>query len=123
MQNSLTRILEGIAESLGETVLPAVSDPYARSQVKAAIEILGNLATRVEWDRDQLEELVTSIDAALSGAGHQPPSRSGDLESDRAAHLRALGEAVADADDEVLRGAMLEDLRRELERLRTGMYR
>ena len=52
MQNSPDRLFAAIARSLRTDVLPGLDDPYARSQVTAAIEILGNLASRLVWRSD-----------------------------------------------------------------------
>ena len=94
MQNSLDRILEGIAHALHVDVLPAVEDAYARAQVTSAIELLGNLSTRVTWD------------------DHLDPNA-----------LAELSEAVADGtDDPELRRAMLDALDRELSRLASARF-
>jgi ketopantoate reductase len=124
MQNSLERLFEGLAVSLRESVLPAVTDPYARSQVKAAIELLGNLSTRVEWRRDQIEELVDRISRALSAAGLEAPPRTDDLLDDRSKHLAALASAAgANEPHPAIREAIEWQLRTEMELLRTGAYR
>ena len=53
MQNSLPRLCEGIALTLNDVVLPSVTEPFARGQTLAAIELLRNLATRVSWNDTQ----------------------------------------------------------------------
>jgi hypothetical protein len=50
MQNSLDRLLSGVAQVLAETVAPATADPYARAQALAASELLENLRPRVTWE-------------------------------------------------------------------------
>ena len=134
MQNSLERLFEGTAASLREHVLPLLDDPYARAQVAAATELLGNLATRVEWRADQLAEEVGRIRAVLEAAPTRPgvldedvPSASVDLLASRQRHLDALvvlqEGAEAAAVDEELRAFSAWQLDRELALLRTGMYK
>jgi hypothetical protein len=123
MQNSLDRLFEGIATSLRETVLPAVEDPYARSQVTAAIELLGNIAARVQWRTDQIDHLVGRIREVLGDRGADLPVLTGDPLDDRRAHLAVLAEACKDDIDDGVRDLLLEDLAAEFERLRTGAYR
>ncbi|HSG80309.1 MAG TPA: hypothetical protein VLD62_12060 [Acidimicrobiia bacterium] len=123
MQNSLDRLFEGIATSLRETVLPAVEDPYARSQVTAAIELLGNIGARVQWRADQIDQLVGRIREVLGGTGAALPDPTGDPLEDRRSHLAALAEACKGEIDDAVRDLLLEDLAVEFERLRTGAYR
>lgn len=68
MQNSLERIFAGMAASLHDVVRPAVTDPYARSQVEASAEMLRNLATRVEWRCDDLAAVVDRVRGVLAEA-------------------------------------------------------
>lgn len=63
MQNSLERILVGMAESLTAEVLPQVEDPYARAQVVSAAELLLALVDRVEW---RCADLAVSIERVSS---------------------------------------------------------
>jgi hypothetical protein len=82
IQNSLPRLLEGIAQSLHDTVLPNVADSFARGQTLAAIELLRNLASRTQWGDDdaraEAQRLVVSLAA-----------QSGDTSGDLLARLRA----------------------------------
>lgn len=94
MQNSIERLCEGLAHALHHDVLPRLTDSYARSQVTAAIEILGNLSTRVAW------------------ADHVDP--------DSLAELAAA--AAADSDDPGVRAAVLDALDIELDRLRSARF-
>jgi hypothetical protein len=66
IQNSLDRILEGIATRLHVDVLPALDDAHAINQVRAAIELLGNLATRTTWDPSYLVDTVIRARSALA---------------------------------------------------------
>lgn len=63
MQNSLDRLLGGIAEILDDAVAPEVTDPWVRSQVTAAAELLGQLRVRVTWDVDAMPWLDGCRDA------------------------------------------------------------
>lgn len=128
MQNSLERLCEGIATSLREDVAPAVEDPYARAQVTAAIELLGNLAVRVEWRSGLLRDEIDHVRAVLETAPERPalldepvPAGGPGLVASRDAHLDAL--ARADPDDEALRDLLSWQVERELGLLRTGMYK
>ena len=100
MQNSLERLFDGIAASLREDVAPAVEDPYAKAQVAATIELLANLAVRVEWRADLLREEIERIRAVLETAPERPavldapvPLDGAGLLASRAAHLDALAQA------------------------------
>ncbi len=72
MQNSVERLLAGIAQSLREVVRPALSDPYAAAQASAAADLLDNLAQRVEWRRDLLLARAERVGAVLELAGRPP---------------------------------------------------
>lgn len=149
MQNSLDTLLSGLAVSLRDAVLPVVDDPYAQGQLAAAIELLGNIASRVEWQHAYLTETVQRcrvvLEAAVAGAApaELPESRRvlaeplpGDgvaLDQCRDAHLRALAEVTAwcaagrtasrAGVDEALRDFLAWQLRDEAARTKTGMYR
>ena len=110
-----------------------LDDPYARAQVAAAIELLGNLATRVEWRADQLAEEVSGSARCSRPRRPAPASstrtfrRPRDLLASRQRHLDALvvlqeGAEAAAVDDE-LRAFSAWQLDRELALLRTGMYK
>lgn len=123
MQNSLDRILQGMAAQLREVIAPSLADPYARSQALAMVELLANLETRVEWRCDQLREVVLEVRAALDGAVPDPGGMSNpQLVEARTQALAALAAAQADGRDDLLEvaGRLLDA---ELGRLRTGMYR
>ncbi|MBM3676518.1 MAG: hypothetical protein FJW96_01345 [Actinobacteria bacterium] len=133
MQNSLERIFEGMATSLREAVLPEVEDPYARAQVAAAIELVGNVATRVEWRADHLREEIERIRQVLAAAPSRVPVLDERLPLETAAlvelrdrHREALGELAEDGSEDVaaqLRRFLSWQLEHELALLRTGMYK
>ena len=63
MQNSLERLLAGVAAALREDIAPALEDEYARGQALAGAEILENLVPRVQWRADDAEPQPTGTDA------------------------------------------------------------
>jgi hypothetical protein len=86
------RLLEGIAQALRDEVLPHVGDDFARMQVKAAVELLGNLADRIEWDAADLareDERWGALVETLRHAGWPGPAPA-------PADRRELLEQVAD---------------------------
>ena len=128
MQNSLERLFEGIATSLREDVAPAVDDPYAKAQVSAAVELLANLAVRVEWRADLLREEIGRVREVLETAPERPvvldepvPEGGAGLSAAHAAHLDTL--AHGDVDKAALRELLSWQVERELGLLRTGMYK
>ncbi len=124
MQNSLDRLFEGLATTLRDDVLPAVEDPFARSQVLAAAELLANLAERVEWRCDDLRDEIAAIRATLGRDAQPLPTDNAGLVELRRAELDELARAQEQGlDTPQLRAFAGERLDRELARLRTGMYR
>jgi hypothetical protein len=140
MQNSLDRLLEGIADALVDVVLPAVDDPFARVQLAACVELLGNVATRVEWRRDLLSEVVRRAEAALTAASAAAPELDADrdgLAPDTSDLVTARDEALARVSTALrwcaehgadrATGPLVEfavwHLDRERALLRTGMFR
>lgn len=93
IQNSLPRLLEGIAQSLHESVLPNVADSFARGQTLAAIELLRNLASRTQWGDDaarlEAQRLVDALTAADSPLDNASGNTSDDTSGDLLARLRA----------------------------------
>lgn len=76
MQNSLDRLFEGMASALRQDVLPHLADPYARAQVTAAIELLGNLSTRVDWREPEAAEALAELGRRVADGGSDPTVRS-----------------------------------------------
>ncbi|HWK68911.1 MAG TPA: hypothetical protein VNS34_28645 [Rhizobiaceae bacterium] len=58
MNVPLSRIIEGIIATMRSDVIPHVSDSYARGQAVGVIDLLNNIAPRVEWAQLPLLELV-----------------------------------------------------------------
>jgi hypothetical protein len=69
IQNSLPRLLEGIAQSLHDAVLPNITDSFARGQALAAIELLRNLASRTMWGDDDARAEAQRLIDALAAPG------------------------------------------------------
>lgn len=133
MQNSLDRIFDGIARSLSEDVAPLVDDPYAKSQVMAAVELVNNLATRVEWRREPLLADIEAAREVLTAAGADvppvdPAASGAEIAEARRGHLTAVaalqGTRLARRPEvkALLDDLLRSNLDRELELLRTGMY-
>ncbi len=79
MQNSLPRLFAGINDALVGDVLPAVDDEFARVQLAACIELLDNIAARVEWRADLLNEVTRRRrggDRRRDRPGPRPGSRA-----------------------------------------------
>jgi hypothetical protein len=107
MVNSLPRLFAEIIDTL-DRAGQSVTDPYARSQVFAVIDILTNLAHRVEWKRadlqvsvDELRTLFAEIVTQLGENGTCP------------AALTSLRERLAAA----AKGSLSDDLLAERDRL------
>lgn len=65
LQNSLDRLFVGMAACLHERVLPGIEDTAVAAQVRAMIELLGNLSTRVAWDVGYLDAIQRRVTPAL----------------------------------------------------------
>ena len=89
IQNSLPRLLEGIAQSLHDAVLPNVADSFARGQTLAAIELLRNLASRTQWGDDAARLEAQRLVDALAAAGAPLDNASGNTSGDLLECLRA----------------------------------
>jgi hypothetical protein len=148
IQNSLERLLEGIAAALRDDVAPALDDAYARSQALAGAELIENLVGRVEWRCADLVAVVEGVRPLLAEAAELAPAGASGLEAARRvlaeeppggdnaallrtrdAHLRALAgvqdwlaEAGTEADPlrEHARAAIGAQLGDELDRLRAA---
>jgi hypothetical protein len=145
MQNTPERLLAGTALSLRTTVAPAVTDSYALAQIQAAAEILDNLAARVAWRADVLEAPMAEVASLLTAATERAPAS--ELPRGRAWLARPLGppdardwtaalDALAELQEWLAADPVREpelasrvrlfvsaDVKREIELLRTGMYR
>jgi hypothetical protein len=68
MNNSLERLVEGIIATLRSHVIPNVSNAYARGQAIGVIDLLNNIAPRVEWARAPIAEAVAARRKAIHEA-------------------------------------------------------
>ena len=64
-------LVAGVVRALQEQVLPAVASRTARGQLWAAIDVLRNLAARIEPARAPFEEEARSAEAALRALAAQ----------------------------------------------------
>ena len=105
MQNSLDRLLGGIALALRADIAPAVQDPLARRQAIAGAELLEQLSSRVTWRPEEQRRVAAAVwpllDEALALAPHAPKLAgvreavehpADDPLVARDAHLRALAD-------------------------------
>jgi len=133
MQNSLDRLFDGITRALMDTVIPVLDDTYARAQVLACVELLRNLAVRVEWRRDHLRDEIERARPILVAAGTRsdlvasaiPDEAPGLVELHRA-HLESLAQAARSDDPRIwqmVAAFSAWHLEREFGLLKTGMYK
>jgi hypothetical protein len=98
MQNSLERIFEGLEATLRDVVAPTITDSYILTQITSVAEIVGNLASRVEWRSDHLLDVSVRVRPILEKAGGPLPampssaSSNAELLQSRDDHLAALGQ-------------------------------
>jgi hypothetical protein len=74
MNNSLERLLEGMIATLRGHVIANISDAYARGQAIGVIDLLNNIAPRIEWARAPIARGVASRRAALGEARALAPA-------------------------------------------------
>jgi hypothetical protein len=72
---ALERLFEGMIATLRADVIPRVEDPFARGQAVGLIDLINNIAPRLEWARAPLlksvlekRRLLRSIDEMLGEA-------------------------------------------------------
>lgn len=58
MNVPLQRLIDGIIATMRADVIPHVSDSYARGQAVGVIDLLNNMAPRIEWAQAPLARLV-----------------------------------------------------------------
>lgn len=108
MNIPLQRVIEGIIATMRSDVIPHVNDSYARGQAIGVIDILNNLAPRVEWaqmplarqvdaKRALLAEIAVVVPAvALAAQVQLPPTHTAeDLLGLKAELDAAIGNAIA----------------------------
>lgn len=109
IQNSLERLLIGLAMALRHDIAPALTDDFARRQALAGTEIVENLVTRVRWREDELAQVVATIRPLLDAADELAPDAP---ELARVRRIRLLERPAAGArhDPLALRDAHLRAL-------------
>ncbi len=65
---NLDELLQGVLESLETDVAPNVSDRKAKAQLYACLDLLGNLAVKVDWKAQILRDECDGIRSALTRA-------------------------------------------------------
>lgn len=65
MNNSLERLVEGIIATLRTDVIPNVADAYARGQSIGVIDLLNNIAPRLEWARAPIAASIAERRAVI----------------------------------------------------------
>ena len=69
----LARLIEGIVATLRTDVIPNVKDAYARGQAVGVIDLLNNLAPRIDWAPERLEASVAAKRALLGEIARLAP--------------------------------------------------
>lgn len=80
MINSLERLIDGMIATLRGDVIPHIEDPYARGQAVGVIDLLNNIAPRVEWAHallvaanDARANALTAAQTIIGEAADAPP--------------------------------------------------
>lgn len=108
MSISLQRLFEGVIATLRSDVIPHIPDAYGRGQAVGVIDVLNNIASRVEWCRAPLlarlrskEELLRTVHRYLpqialpSDLAVGPETTSAELEAILHRLDAVIGEAIA----------------------------
>ncbi len=105
MSIPLSRLIEGIIATMRSDVIPNVSDSFARGQAIGVIDLLNNIAPRVEWSQaplhatvDAKANLLRDVAVLVPHAGVPPPPADKALTAEELLALRAqLDAAIGDA--------------------------
>lgn len=125
MNNSLDRLIQGIIATLRNDVIPNVTDAYARGQAVGVIDLLNNVAPRLDWDRAPLDAAVatrrTALAEALAALGDPAPAVPAPLLSpaELIAERDRLDHAICDLLDRLMADAALAPA---LDRLRAHLH-
>lgn len=106
MNIALERLIDGIIATMRSDVIPHVQDSYARGQAVGVIDLLNNIAPRVEWaqapiartveaKRDLVAEIATLVPAARAALAD--PVEGMNTADDLLAAKRRLDAAIGDA--------------------------
>lgn len=69
MNIALSRLIEGIITTLRTDVIPNVTDAYARGQAVGVIDVLNNIAPRIEWASGPVIQAIAEKQALLAELG------------------------------------------------------
>jgi hypothetical protein len=72
------RIIEGLARTLEESVLPALGSGFARGQLFAVLEVLGGLQGQLGWGGMLLEHEAASLSSLVEEAAELVDGELGD---------------------------------------------
>lgn len=106
MNIPLERLIDGIIATMRSDVIPHVRDSYARGQAVGVIDLLNNIAPRVEWAQAPLAQLVAAKRALVAeiaalvpeaGAVLADPADGMETADDLLAAKRRLDAAIGDA--------------------------
>lgn len=109
MNIPLSRLIDGIITTMRTDVIPHVGDSYARGQAIGVIDLLNNLAPRIEWMNeplarqveakrlllDEVERLVPDSGARAAVPENGNGSTAEDLLAARDALDSRLGDVIA----------------------------
>lgn len=107
MNIPLERLIDGIIATMRSDVIPHVGDSYARGQAVGVIDLLTNIAPRIEWSRAPLARSLDAKRALLGEVARLVPEAaaialpggdgetSAELLDRRNALDAALGDAIA----------------------------
>jgi hypothetical protein len=100
VNNSLERLIGGIIATLRTRVIPNVADDYARAQAIGVIDLLNNIAPRLEWARAPLIEAVAERRNAIRAVRALMPQAPGSANrlSDQAVSAASSAELAAERD-------------------------
>lgn len=103
MNIPLARLIDGIIATMRSDVIPNVADSYARGQAVGVIDLLNNIASRVEWSHAPLARVVAEKRALLADIAALVPglrevaAAEADTSEALAAEKAALDAAIGDA--------------------------
>lgn len=69
----LARLIEGIIQTMRTNVIPNIGDAYARGQAVGVIDLLNNLAPRIDWASDRLDASIAAKYALLDEVARLVP--------------------------------------------------
>lgn len=125
MNNSFTRLVDGMSHTLKSEVLPRLDDEYARSQVWGVINALNTFRVRADWSAGFLLQQIEAQQRALALAGAAAPGDAAsaasaaepvaELLARRDAGNRLIGQLLAAGVPPAAEQALREAMRAELE--------